>query len=270
MEVEMWRSVLDYLHLAVAYMRINIRAQLEYRGAFFSQIAAMFINDGVWVVFWMFFFTRFPVLHGWNLKDVLSLWAITTAGYGLAYGVMGNAHRRLAPAIVQGELDLWLLHPRAVLPHLLLGSTIPSAWGDALFGYVVYLGFIRPDAARAMMFVALSVVVAVVFVGLGVMTGSLSFYVGNASTLSDQWRDTSITFATYPPTLFEGKVKLLLFTLIPAGFISYLPVEALRSLSIVNLFVAFTGALAVLAAGVAMFYHGLRRYESGNLISING
>ncbi len=266
----MFRSFVDYLRLCSAYLRINVNAQLEYRGAFYSQIAAMFINDGAWVVFWLFFFTRFQVLHGWNLKDVMTLWAITTAGYGIAYGVMGNAHRRLAPAIAQGELDLWMLHPRAVLPHLLLGSTVPSAWGDAAFGYVIYFGFVRPNVQQSLMFAVLSLVVAVVFVGFGIMTGSLSFYLGNASTLSDQWRDISITFATYPPTLFEGKVKFLLFTVIPAGFISYLPVESLRSMSIVDLLVAAAGAFGVLAAGIFMFYFGLRRYESGNLISMNG
>ena len=120
------------------------------------------------------------------------------------------------------------------------------------------------------MFVVLSFVVAIVFVGFGVMAGSLSFYVGSASTLSDQWRDISITFATYPPTLFDGKVKFLLFTVIPAGFISYLPVESLRSMSIVDLLIAIAGAFGVLAAGVSAFYFGLRRYESGNLISMNG
>jgi ABC-2 type transport system permease protein len=266
----MFRTFVDYLRLCWAYLRININAQLEYRGAFYSQIAAMFINDGAWVVFWLLFFTRFQVLHGWSLKDVMSLWATTTAGFGIAYGFMGNAHRKLAPAIAQGELDLWMLHPRAVLPHLLLGSTVPAAWGDAAFGYVIYFGFVKPNVLQALMFVVLSIVVAVVFVGFGILTGSLSFYLGNASTLSDQWRDISITFATYPPTLFEGKVKFLLFTVIPAGFISYLPVESLRSMSLVDLLIAIAGALGVLAAGVGMFYFGLRRYESGNLISMNG
>jgi ABC-2 type transport system permease protein len=266
----MFRSFVDYLRLCAAYLRINMNAQLEYRGAFYSQVVAMFINDGAWVVFWLLFFTRFQVLHGWSLKDVMSLWATTTAGFGLAYGFMGNAYRKLAPAITQGELDLWMLHPRAVLPHLLLGSTVPAAWGDAAFGYVTYFGFVKPNVQQALMFVVLSIVVAVVFVGFGILTGSLSFFLGNASTLSDQWRDISITFATYPPTLFDGKVKFLLFTLIPAGFISYLPVESLRSMSIVHLLIAIAGAVVVLATGVGVFYFGLRRYESGNLISMNG
>ena len=67
------------------------------------------------------------------------------------------------------------------------------------------------------------------FVGFSVLTGSLSFFLGNAASLSEQWRNAMITFSTYPAILFEGAVKLLLFTLIPAGFVSYLPIQALRS-----------------------------------------
>lgn len=84
----MLESLINYVQLGAAYLRINTNAQLEYRAAFYSQVAAMFINDGAWVVFWLFFFTRFPVLHGWTLKDVMSLWAVTTAGFGIAYGLM--------------------------------------------------------------------------------------------------------------------------------------------------------------------------------------
>ena len=66
----------NYLGLAVAYTRLNLNAQLEYRGAFLSQVVAMFLNDAVWVVFWALFFTRFPVLRGWNVNDVITVWAI--------------------------------------------------------------------------------------------------------------------------------------------------------------------------------------------------
>ena len=57
-----------------------------------SEAIAMFVNNGAWVLFWVFFFTRFPVLRGWSFKDVVSLWAISAAGC-IAYCVMGNAHR---------------------------------------------------------------------------------------------------------------------------------------------------------------------------------
>jgi ABC-2 type transport system permease protein len=265
----MFRIFTNYLKLAAAYVRFNFRAQLEYRGAFFSQVVSMFVNDGVWVVFWILFFKRFPVLHGWEITDVVSLWAIVTAGFGLAFGLMGNT-LSIAALVARGEIDAWLLQPRALLPHLLLGRSVPSAWGDSLFGYVVYLGFVRPDWQRAVAFVLLSFAVGAVFIGFGILAGSLSFFVGNATTLADQWRNVMISFSTYPPSLFQGAVKIVLYTAIPAGLASYLPVETLRNMSWQYALLTVGGALALIGAGSAGFHLGLRRYESGNLVSMNG
>jgi ABC-2 type transport system permease protein len=229
----------------------------------------MFLNDGVWVVFWVLFFTRFPVLRGWNIADVITVWALAAAGFGLAHAIYGNV-LTLAGLIAQGQLDVWMLYPRALLPHLLLGRMSASAWGDALFGYAVYLGFVRPDLPHFLLFVALTWSVMLLFVGFGVLTGSLSFFLGNAASLADQWRFAMLTFSTYPAVLFEGAIKLLLYTLVPAGFVSYLPVQALRELSLGYAALALLGALAITAAGVGLFYLGLRRYESGNLMEMRG
>jgi ABC-2 type transport system permease protein len=163
-----------------------------------------------------------------------------------------------------------MLYPRALLPHLLLGRMNTTAWGDALFGYVVYLAFVRPDLAHLLLFVALTLSVAMVFVGFSVLTGSLSFFLGNASGLADQWRFAMLTFSTYPAVLFEGAIKIVLYTLIPAGFVSYLPAQAVRSLSLRDAALAVAGAGAVLAIGVGVFYIGLRRYASGNLMEMHG
>lgn len=259
----------NYGGLVVAYAKLNLQAQLEYRGAFIFQVAAMFINDGVWVAFWGLFFTRFPVLQGWTIKDVITIWAITAAGFGLAYAVFGNA-LELAGLIAQGQLDVWMLYPRALLSHLLLGRMSATAWGDMLFGYVAYIGFVQPDLTHFLMFVGLSLSVALLFIGFSIASGSLSFFLGNAIGLADQWRFALVTFSTYPPILFEGTVKLMLYTLIPAAFVSYVPLEALHSLSLMYAGFALAGAAVVLAIGIILFYYGLRRYESGNLTEMRG
>ncbi|MBO0722948.1 MAG: ABC-2 family transporter protein [Blastocatellia bacterium] len=259
----------SYPSLALAYTRLNLNAQLEYRGAFLSQVVAMFINDMVWVIFWGLFFTRFPVLRGWNVKDVITVWAIAAAGFGLAHAIFGNS-LHLASLIAQGQLDVWLLYPRPLLSHLLLGRMSATAWGDALFGYAVYLIFVRPDLTHLVLFIALSLSVGLLFIGFSIMSGSLSFYLGNAASLAEQWRFAMITFSTYPAILFEGAVKLLLYTLIPAGFVTYLPIRALRELSLLYAVLAVAGSIGVLAVGVTVFYYGLRRYESGNLMEMRG
>lgn len=265
----MFKKLKSYLALAAAYTSLNLRAQLEYRGAFISQAGAMFLNNIAWIVFWGLFFHKFPILRGWTMSDFMTLWAVVAAGFGLAHAIFGNV-LILPSLIAKGQLDAWLLYPRALLPHLLLGRMSATACGDAVFGYAAYLFLVKPDLQHFMLFTALTVSVAMAFVGFGVATGSLSFYLGNAEGLAEQWRFAMITFSTYPATLFEGTVKLLLYTLIPAAFVGYLPVEALRSFSPIDAAYAVGGAFAILAVGTAVFYIGLRRYESGNLMEMRG
>lgn len=263
------RALVNYFRLAFAYTRLNLDAQLEYRGAFLSQVIAMFVNNVIWVCFWVLFFSRFKVLRGWDVNDVVTLWCIAASGFGLAHTVCGNA-LTLPVLISRGQLDVWMLYPRALLPHILLGRMSATAWGDAIFGYVVYLIFVKPDLPHFLLFVALTVSIAFLFIGFSIFTGSLTFFLGNSEALAEQWRYAMITFSTYPASLFEGAVKILLYTLIPAMFVSYYPIVALRQLSLFHAAIAVAGSIAVLAAGAFVFYYGLRRYESGNLMEMRG
>jgi ABC-2 type transport system permease protein len=79
-----------------------------------------------------------------------------------------------------------------------------------------------------------------------------------------------ITFSLYPAEIFPGLVRVLLYTLIPAAFIGTVPVKLLKEFSWGNLalLAAFAAGLALLAQVV--FRLGLRRYESGNLITARG
>lgn len=210
-----------------------------------------------------------PVVRGWTSKDVITLWAISAAGYGVAYSFCRNVNN-IPYLIVRGQLDAWMLYPRALLPHLMVGTMSASAIGDALFGYAVYGTFVRPDLTHFLLFVILSLAVAIVFVGFSILVGSLSFYLGNVETLGEQLRGALVTFSTYPASIFEGTVKIVLFSVIPAGFVSYLPAKALQSLSFVPVLYVFVGALVILTTGCVAFYHGLARYESGSLMEMRG
>lgn len=263
------RRLASYLSLMLEYFKLNLKAQLEYRGAFISQVAAMFLNDGVWVIFWVLFFSRFHVLRGWDIKDVITVWAVAAGGFGLGHALCGNA-LSLPGIIARGQLDVWMLYPRALLPHVILGRMSPTALGDALFGIFVYVAFVRPDLPHFILFCALVCSVSILFLGFSVITGSLTFFLGNAEGLAEQWRYAMITFSTYSATLFEGAVKIILYTAIPAAFVSYLPIVALKRFSLIDASLVLGGSLAFLFLGFAIFYWGLKQYESGNLMEMRG
>lgn len=265
------KKLVSYLKLVAAYTRINwlSQTQKEYRGAFLSQFCAMILNNSTWLSFWLLFFQRFSIVQGLESKDVITIWAIASAGFGLASAFFYNLHN-LASLILKGQLDTWLLYPRAVLPHLALGKMSATALGDLVFGILAYLLLVRPDGARMVLFILLSAAVALTFIGFNLIRGSLGFYLATAEVLAEQWFISMITFSTYPTSLFDGYARLILYTLIPAVFVAGYPVQALTTLDMAAAGYTLLGSCLFLTIGFFAFSLGLSRYQSGNLMELRG
>lgn len=250
-----------------AYVGANLRAALAYRFAFWASIFSMAVNDLMWIAFWSIFFTRFPAVRGYDLRDVLTIWAVAALGYGIALGVFGNCWR-YATLIAEGRLDFYLVLPRPALLHVLVSYMQPSAWGDALFGLALYAAIVRPTPGELAGFVVVALAVGVLITAFGTLSSALGFWLGQAEGLANQLNQALLMFGTYPTTLFTGLVRVVLFTAIPAGFIAYVPVRFLREWEPWQLG-ALLGAAALYAVvAVVAFQAGLRRYESGNLMGM--
>ena len=250
------------------YAVANLLAALEYRAAFAGLVVSMIVNDAMWVGFWWIYFTRFQVLQGgWHITDVLALWAVAATAYGLVVGFFGNVIN-LAAMISQGKLDYYLVLPRNVLLHTLVSRMEVSGWGDLIFGTSVFVLFLQPDPARIALFAVVTLCAAAIFLAFNILWQSLAFWLGNAEGLATQMWNALITFSTYPPPLFRGLVRGLLFTVVPAAFFTNVPVELLRAFDPAWLAVEIGVAAGGLALAVAVFYRGLRRYESGNLMGM--
>jgi len=100
-----------------------------------------------------------------------------------------------------------------------------------------------------------------------VIAGSIAFFIGNAQTISLQLLGALITFGGYPGSIFKGLVRAVLYSVIPAGFVVYVPVSLLRNFRVVHLAGLLAFAAAIAWAASWLFGAGLRRYESGNLVS---
>jgi len=224
----------------------------------------------MWIVFWALFFSRFPVVRGWELRDIATMWAVVATGFGLATGVFGNCRPEGVRVIVEGRLDYYLSVPKNPLLHYLLGSMSVMALGDVLFGVLTFVVVVRPDVAHLALFLLLSATVCAMFVSVGLLTNSLAFWAGNSEGLGAQITNALITFSTYPLDLFSVAVKTVLFIALPAGFLSYLPVRMLREFNWPYLLAVEAFAFALAASAVWVFYRGLRRYESGSLVLLRG
>src|SRR6266702_4285695 len=220
-----------------SYVVANLQAAMEYRVAFIVQIITMVANDGLWLFFWWTYFREFPLVNGWQSSNIIVIWAVAACGFGIGMGVFGNAPK-LAALIMNGGLDAYLGMPRNVLLHVCVTASDPSAWGDILFAIGAFVLLLHPDLLHFALFLFLS------------MLGALTM------------------FSTYPMNIFNGVVRIFLFTIVPAGFISFVPLQLLQHFSwpLFGGMIGFT--LLFVSVAVTMFELGLRRYESGNLLGM--
>jgi ABC-2 type transport system permease protein len=257
------------LRLVSGYFRHNLMSAMAYRGPFIIQVLGMLLNDAMLLFFWWVLFNRLPSLQGWTLSRVMTLYGIVAFGFGAATVVCGNAFS-VARIIVRGDLDYYLALPADPLLHLLVSRMSLPAWGDMLFGLLVFLVAAPEQWKQLPLFILLSLLAGVVFVAFSVLVGSLAFWVGNADNLAAQAINAIVTFGLYPAEIFPGVVRLLLYTLIPAAFVGSLPAQLLDTFEWSKLVLMLAFVVAITLAARLVFRLGLRRYESGNLVTVRG
>jgi ABC-2 type transport system permease protein len=251
----------------LALIATNLKSSFALRASFWLQAAFMVANNALFFVFWLLFFARFEEVRGWRAGDVAALYGIVASGFGAAVVFAGGV-RELAGRVTNGDLDGYLTLPKSPLLHLVASRTFASGWGDLASGavFIATSGLLSPSGLPlALVAVALS---ATMFVATGVLLHSSTFWLGRTETVARQAWEFMITFSIYPRPLFGGVIKIVLFTLIPAGFIGYLPLELLRNFRWSGLAAAIGGAAAYSALAVWVFAAGLRRYESGNAMRV--
>ena len=259
------KAELAYL---IAQWKSNLASAMEYRAAFISQIVGMFINNAVYFAFWVVFFDRFKEIRGWGMQDMFLLMSIVALGFGLAFTFFGNA-LQLSRIIAQGQLDYYLALPRSVLLSVLASRMTNSALGDMAYGVVTYLFTGRFSLAEISLWLLSSCLAAVIFVMTFTLFHSLTFWLGNASALAEQAANAVLTFAMYPSDIFQGAIRFLMFTIIPAAFVGVVPLNVVRNVDWGGLLLLAVVAAVITFISSRMFYLGLRRYESGSAINVN-
>ena len=232
---------------------VNFQAVLEYRVNFVVQVFGMILNNAAFAFFWAILIDRTGGIGGYGFSDVMFLWALVSSAFGLAHVLLGNI-RRLGLIIQKGELDLYLLQPKDVFLNVLSSRTVVSAWGDFLYGFIVIAVMPGFGPGHLALFCALTFAAA----------ESLAFFMGNSSAISSAITEFLLSFSLYPETIFGSGMRWVFYTILPSGFIAFLPLAAYRGLDWGLVPLLFLVALAYSAASYLLFRAGLKRYESGN------
>ena len=253
-------SLLSYL---AALARTNLRSALTPLGPALVAALFMFGNNLMWFLVWVIYFANFSSLGGWQRNDLALLIGVVAWAFGLTVVLAGGV-RDLARLVADGGLDVHLGRPRHPLPSLLMSRSIPSGLGDMASAFAFWLWLAGRGIDELPFLLLVSTGAAVVLGASATATQCLVFWVPGAVRLCEEVFEMFLSVSFFPQHPFGFTVRLVLFTLVPAAFVSLLPVEAVREGDPWKGLAVLGAALVYAALAVAIFERGLRRYESGN------
>jgi ABC-2 type transport system permease protein len=253
----------NHIAFAKTLLLTNLRASASLRGAFLIQALFMILNNLIYFSVWWIFFERFDSLQGWKLKDLAALYGLTAVSIGAMIALFGGVWN-LARMAAEGGLDSLMTQPKNLLYHVVGSHSRPSGWGDIVsgFGLIAMSGYLNWEKLPLLLLLTCSSML--VMLASAVVFQSLAFWLGQVESFARQLSEFVITFSIYPQSIYPMYLRALLFTAIPAAFVSYLPVSLLRDFSWSVLLGVLAASLSYAAFAVGFFYLGLRRYESGN------
>jgi len=255
-----------HLKIMKLYFKMNLSSALEYRASFFVQAFGMALSNSSFIFFWWIAFSQVGgQIAGYSFRDVLFIWAIASSGFGLATVLFANAGA-LTQIIVTGELDAFLLQPCNVLLNVICARTALSAYGDLAYGLILMVIVYWGNAAAWLWFLAGVLFCCALITAVLIAVNSLTFYWGDASAPARFATELMINMSLYPDKVFGPPVRALMYSVIPMGFAVHIPLRLLNGAPPIYAAASLLGSALFCALASLVFYRGLRRYESGNLI----
>ncbi len=259
-----------YLNLYLQILTFNLKSEMSYRLNYFLKIFYGPAYLGVMLLLVNIAYTKAPNLGGLNKDEAILLYSIFAFIYALAILFFIRGWRYfLWQGLRTGVLDLLLTKPANI--QFLVGFSWPSFEQLPLVIGELIL-FIRQAVIVKSQITIWSLVIFGLMLILGLIIiylvmstyATLGFYVTRAAQIIEIL-DKTTDFANYPTTIFPLPIQMIMFTIVPIAFCSYVP----------TLFLLNRGNAVLLISELALilgFYYlnrwawqrGLKQYASAS------
>lgn len=253
------------LALIFKYFKLNMQKEYQYKTAFFTKIIMMILNDVFFILQWIIIFQVTDKIGNYGFKEVMLLWALSAGSYGVAHAFFEGAFN-IGNLVYEGKLDVYLTQPKNVLINLICSETSVSALGDIAYSFIA-LAIAGASWWWYLAIIPVSIVGGIIYTAVIICFQTLSFHIKRGSSIADMINSSTTMFSNYPPVIFNTIIKLVLFTIIPCGFIVFVPAEFIfLSFNIWWVLAIIGFAIFVVVLAFILFKVGLKKYNSGNLM----
>lgn len=265
----MLTAVKKYLRFFKENMKCNFKSIAEYKSSFFIQAIFMFLNNAFFLLFWWVVLDVSGSQAGdITLNKILYIWSLPVIAFGVAFFFFGGI-RDLGRHILEGTLDVYLTQPKNVILNVMCSRMEFAAAGDLVYGIVIGLIATNFDLLRFLFLLLLGTLAAVFYICVETIIRLLTIFIGNTDNIEHTFINTLVTsFSSYPSEIYGSGVKFLIYTIIPSAYISFVPIDFVITFNIKYLLMFFVAAAVFVGITVALTKYALKKYESGNSISL--
>jgi ABC-2 type transport system permease protein len=240
--------------------KVNLLKMLESKRSFLISLLLTIATQSSFLLAWDAFFNKSPLVAGWSFKDMATMYGLVMLSKGMIemffYGL------KLMPRLIENhQLDVFLLQPKSLIfsiafTKLDLESLAEVFLGFCLIGYAGHL-------TNPLFWIVLPFVFLFTF-SLYLYINSLRFFLSDSTSFLRELITSASIALSQPSSAYRGSLKFFLMTLLPAAFLSFFPVEFLRTALLEYFIWTAVGNTLFFFGARALFYQGLKRYESGS------
>jgi len=250
---------------AVLTIKYNIMREMINPITFISNVLFMMLNNSTFIIQWLILYSIKDSIGGYSFKEVMMLWALAATTYGVSHVLFHNAYK-LSDLITYGKLDSYIVQPKNILLNIITSATSISAIGDLLYGIIVVV-IIGLNLFEWLLFIFFSITGAFIMTSIAVMGGSISFYIIKGDLIAQNITNLCTHFSTYPDGIFNTTVKILFYTLLPIGYMVYMPMKLIFEFDMLFFIILIIITIIFIWLAFVIFNKGLKRYSSSNLMS---
>ena len=257
-------AVKNQIKISLLSIKYALMREMLNKTTFITNIVFMILNNSSFIIQWIILFSLKDSMGGYTLKKVLLLWGIAASTYGIAHFFFKKAFY-LSDTINTGKLDSYIVQPKNILLSAITTDIEPSAIGDIIYGYIMLIVY-GINIYNLILFTLFAICGGLIITSVSVIFNSLSFWFQKSDIIAETGNNLIVNFATYPDSIFKGATKLLLYTIVPVGFSTYIPVRILTEFNIHLLLVVLIVTILFILLAFKTFYTGLKKYSSSNLM----
>ncbi len=253
-------------------IKMDVKSRLEYRGAFFIDITAMMLTySAVYAAIWVLLL-KFDTLGGWDWPQLAVLLGFQLFTYSIGASFSFVQFRNMEELVRLGQFDVLLVKPFSPWAYLTFSGLNIGYIGHITVAVGLMIWAIGQvdvawNAGLVIYLIASVVSASMVVAAFMTMIGASAMVLVQSSYLYSIFFGFWI-LGRYPLSIFPVPLQWIMVTIVPLGFMNYVPVAVFLGKD-----VAVLGAWAMplsllagpIAVGIAMLHWrwSIRRYQGG-------